>query len=97
MSYDSQDVVHTQEEMKRTAEPMTFQVFSSRTHLLTDVSNAIALVVRHTQCRHTWFEQQKMVKEMKGFGRLELLDEEALRAMVRTAVQGGRQVMTPRA
>ena len=30
-----------------------------------------------------------MVEEMKGFGWLELLDEEALRVMVRTAVQEG--------
>ena len=30
-----------------------------------------------------------MVEEMKGFGRLELLDEETVRAMVRTAVQEG--------
>ena len=53
------------------------------------MSNAIALVVGHTQCRHTWFEQHKIVEEMKGFGRLELLDEETLRAMVRSAVQEG--------
>ena len=53
------------------------------------MSNAVALVVRHTQCRHTSFEQQKMVEEMKGFGWLKLLDEETPRAMVRKAVQEG--------
>ena len=58
-------------------------------HLVIDVSKTIAQVVRHSHWRQTWFEQHKHVEEIQGSGRLKLLDEETLRATVRTAVKDG--------
>ena len=46
-------------------------------------------MVRYGPGEHTWFGQQHFIEEINGFNRLKWLDEETLRAMVRTPFKDG--------
>ena len=56
---------------------------NTQKHVLIELSQAMAQVVGENRWRRQpWFEQQRQIEEIKGFGRLKLLDEETLSAIM---------------